>query len=74
MKLAGVDEPFVVVLVGAAGAGKSAWAAERFRRSEVVSSDELRAVVGVAARPISPDRTRPSASAGSSPRCLEPAT
>ena len=46
MKLAGIDEPFVVVLIGASGSGKSTWAAERFRRSEVVSSDDLRAVVG----------------------------
>ena len=30
----------------AAGSGKSTWAAERFRTSEVVSSDALRATVG----------------------------
>jgi alkanesulfonate monooxygenase SsuD/methylene tetrahydromethanopterin reductase-like flavin-dependent oxidoreductase (luciferase family)/predicted kinase len=35
-----------VVLVGAAGSGKSTWAAERFRTAEVVSSDALRATVG----------------------------
>jgi alkanesulfonate monooxygenase SsuD/methylene tetrahydromethanopterin reductase-like flavin-dependent oxidoreductase (luciferase family)/predicted kinase len=34
------------VLIGASGAGKSTWAAERFPRSEIVSSDGLRAVVG----------------------------
>ena len=39
-------DPAVVVLVGAAGSGKSRWAAERFRVSEIVSSDALRAVVG----------------------------
>ncbi len=46
MNLAGIDEPFLVVLVGASGAGKSTWAASRFRASEVVSSDDLRGVVG----------------------------
>jgi len=35
-----------VVLVGASGAGKSTWAAARFRADEVVSSDALRGVVG----------------------------
>ena len=38
--------PALVVLVGAAGAGKSTWVAERYRASEVVSSDALRAAVG----------------------------
>ena len=41
-----LPDPAVVVLVGAAGSGKSRWAAERFRVSEIVSSDALRAVVG----------------------------
>ena len=36
----------MLVLVGAAGSGKSTWAAERFRIAEVVSSDALRATVG----------------------------
>ncbi|MGH8862730.1 MAG: LLM class flavin-dependent oxidoreductase [Jatrophihabitantaceae bacterium] len=36
----------VYVLIGAAGSGKSTWAAERYSRSEIVSSDALRAVVG----------------------------
>ena len=35
----------LVVLVGAAGCGKSTWAAERFLPTQVVSSDECRALV-----------------------------
>ncbi len=35
-----------MLLVGAAGSGKSTWAAGRYRDVEVVSSDALRAVVG----------------------------
>jgi alkanesulfonate monooxygenase SsuD/methylene tetrahydromethanopterin reductase-like flavin-dependent oxidoreductase (luciferase family)/predicted kinase len=35
-----------VVLVGASGSGKSTWAAQSYRATEVVSSDALRAVVG----------------------------
>lgn len=38
--------PALVVLAGASGSGKSTWAAERFTAYEVVSSDQLRAVVG----------------------------
>src|SRR5262249_57651249 len=34
------------VLVGPSGSGKSAWAAERYRPQEVVSSDQLRGVIG----------------------------
>ncbi len=41
-----LPDPALVVLVGAAGSGKSTWALERYRRAEVVSSDELRGVVG----------------------------
>jgi alkanesulfonate monooxygenase SsuD/methylene tetrahydromethanopterin reductase-like flavin-dependent oxidoreductase (luciferase family)/predicted kinase len=41
-----IPDPALVVLVGASGSGKSHWAAERYRASEVVSSDGLRAVVG----------------------------
>jgi alkanesulfonate monooxygenase SsuD/methylene tetrahydromethanopterin reductase-like flavin-dependent oxidoreductase (luciferase family)/predicted kinase len=41
-----LPDPALVLLVGAAGSGKSTWAAGRFRRDEVVSSDALRAVVG----------------------------
>lgn len=38
----------LVVLVGPSGAGKSRWAADYFRPEQIVSSDALRAVVGVA--------------------------
>ena len=38
--------PALVVLAGAAGAGKSTWAAQRYRATEIVSSDALRAAVG----------------------------
>jgi F420-dependent oxidoreductase-like protein len=38
--------PCLVVLVGAAGAGKSAWAAAHFRAEQIVGSDALRAAVG----------------------------
>ena len=41
-----VPDPALVVLVGASGAGKSAWAAAHFRAAEIVSSDDLRGVVG----------------------------
>ena len=41
-----LPDPAMVVLAGAAGSGKSTWAAERFRAAEVVSSDALRAAVG----------------------------
>jgi alkanesulfonate monooxygenase SsuD/methylene tetrahydromethanopterin reductase-like flavin-dependent oxidoreductase (luciferase family)/predicted kinase len=41
-----LPDPALVVLAGAAGSGKSTWAAERFGTSEVVSSDALRAAVG----------------------------
>jgi alkanesulfonate monooxygenase SsuD/methylene tetrahydromethanopterin reductase-like flavin-dependent oxidoreductase (luciferase family)/predicted kinase len=41
-----LPDPALIVLVGASGAGKSAWAAARFARHEVVSSDELRAIIG----------------------------
>ena len=36
----------MVVLAGAAGSGKSTWAADHYRTAEIVSSDALRAVVG----------------------------
>ncbi|GAB2589045.1 hypothetical protein GCM10009593_30160 [Microlunatus antarcticus] len=38
--------PALVVLAGAAGSGKSTWAAQRYLPSEIVSSDALRAAVG----------------------------
>lgn len=41
-----LPDPCVVVLVGAAGSGKSTWAATHFTRAEIVSTDALRAVVG----------------------------
>jgi alkanesulfonate monooxygenase SsuD/methylene tetrahydromethanopterin reductase-like flavin-dependent oxidoreductase (luciferase family)/predicted kinase len=41
-----LPDPALVVLVGASGSGKSTWAAAEYRRAEVVSSDELRSVVG----------------------------
>jgi len=41
-----LPDPAVVVLVGAAGSGKSTWAAAHYRSAEIVSSDALRAVVG----------------------------
>ncbi len=37
----------LVVLVGPSGAGKSLWAAEQFRPEQVVSSDAMRALVGI---------------------------
>ena len=43
---AAIPDPALVVLVGPAGSGKSAWAAGRYAPREVVSSDQLRAVVG----------------------------
>jgi alkanesulfonate monooxygenase SsuD/methylene tetrahydromethanopterin reductase-like flavin-dependent oxidoreductase (luciferase family)/predicted kinase len=41
-----IPDPALVVLVGPAGSGKSAWATRRYAEAEVVSSDRLRAVVG----------------------------
>jgi alkanesulfonate monooxygenase SsuD/methylene tetrahydromethanopterin reductase-like flavin-dependent oxidoreductase (luciferase family)/predicted kinase len=41
-----LPDPAVVVLVGPSGSGKSTWAAGRYRRDEVVSSDSMRGVVG----------------------------
>jgi alkanesulfonate monooxygenase SsuD/methylene tetrahydromethanopterin reductase-like flavin-dependent oxidoreductase (luciferase family)/predicted kinase len=41
-----LPDPALVVLVGAAGSGKSTWAAAHYRPAEVVSSDALREVVG----------------------------
>jgi alkanesulfonate monooxygenase SsuD/methylene tetrahydromethanopterin reductase-like flavin-dependent oxidoreductase (luciferase family)/predicted kinase len=41
-----VPDPAVIVLVAAAGSGKSTWALRRYRRAEIVSSDDLRGLVG----------------------------
>ena len=41
-----LPDPCLVVLVGASGAGKSHWAATQFSREQIVSSDQLRGVVG----------------------------
>ncbi len=41
-----IPDPALVVLIGASGSGKSAWAAAHYRAIEVVASDHLRAVVG----------------------------
>jgi alkanesulfonate monooxygenase SsuD/methylene tetrahydromethanopterin reductase-like flavin-dependent oxidoreductase (luciferase family)/predicted kinase len=46
MTAVALPDPAVVVLAGAAGSGKSTWAAASFRAAEIVSSDQLRAVVG----------------------------
>ena len=45
-----LPDPCLVVLVGATGAGKSAWASAWFDPDAVVSSDRLRAVVGLGER------------------------
>ena len=39
--------PGVVVLIGPSGSGKTTWANRHFTPSEVVSSDTLRAAVGI---------------------------
>ena len=41
-----LPDPCLVVLAGAAGSGKTTWAAAHYTRSEIVSTDALRAVVG----------------------------
>ena len=45
-----LPDPCLVVLVGATGAGKSAWARAWFHPDAIVSSDRLRAVVGAGER------------------------
>lgn len=41
-----LPEPALVVLIGASGSGKSHWASELYRAQEIVSSDNLRGIVG----------------------------
>jgi F420-dependent oxidoreductase-like protein len=41
-----IPAPCLVVLIGPSGSGKSTWAAEQFRPSQIVASDDLRALVG----------------------------
>src|SRR5262249_17724650 len=41
-----LPDPALVVLVGPSGSGKSTWAAARYRQAEIVSSDQLRGIVG----------------------------
>ena len=41
-----IPDPAVVVLIGPSGSGKSSWAGERYLAHEIVSSDQLRSVVG----------------------------
>ena len=45
-----LPDPCLVLLVGATAAGKSHWAREWFESDQVVSSDRLRAVVGLGER------------------------
>jgi F420-dependent oxidoreductase-like protein len=45
-----LPDPCLVVLVGATASGKSHWAAQWFQPDQVVSSDRLRAVVGLGER------------------------
>ena len=41
-----MPDPALVVLIGPSGSGKSTWAAARYLPREIVSSDELRGIVG----------------------------
>jgi alkanesulfonate monooxygenase SsuD/methylene tetrahydromethanopterin reductase-like flavin-dependent oxidoreductase (luciferase family)/predicted kinase len=43
---AAIPDPALVVLIGASGSGKSTWAAQHYLPREIVSSDQLRGVVG----------------------------
>ena len=46
MPILAIADPSLVVLVGAAGSGKSTFAARHFTREEILGSDALRAIVG----------------------------
>jgi alkanesulfonate monooxygenase SsuD/methylene tetrahydromethanopterin reductase-like flavin-dependent oxidoreductase (luciferase family)/predicted kinase len=41
-----LPDPAVIVLIGPSGSGKSVWAAARYLPREIVSSDQLRSIVG----------------------------
>src|SRR6187200_354482 len=41
-----LPSPCLVVLVGPSGAGKSTWATAHFSPQQIVSSDQLRGIVG----------------------------
>ena len=41
-----LPDPALLVLVGPSGSGKSTWARSRYRDQEIVSSDQLRGIVG----------------------------
>jgi alkanesulfonate monooxygenase SsuD/methylene tetrahydromethanopterin reductase-like flavin-dependent oxidoreductase (luciferase family)/predicted kinase len=41
-----IPDPALVVLIGASASGKTTWAQQRYRVQEIVSSDELRGIVG----------------------------
>jgi alkanesulfonate monooxygenase SsuD/methylene tetrahydromethanopterin reductase-like flavin-dependent oxidoreductase (luciferase family)/predicted kinase len=41
-----IPDPALVVLIGSSGSGKSSWAAARYLPREIVSSDQLRSVIG----------------------------
>lgn len=48
-KMADVDIPAaaLVVLAGPSGSGKTTWAAEQFRADQIISSDDMRSLVGL---------------------------
>ncbi len=46
MAMLAIPDPALVVLIGAAGSGKTSWAQDRYAANQIVSSDALRAAVG----------------------------
>ena len=64
-----LPSPCLVVLAGPSASGKSAWAEANFEPGQVVSSDELRLLVG---GPPTTRAARPTPSP-SSTRCWRPA-